>query len=290
MSIRITDYGLDAVVTVKYPSQLISYTAVGTGSTAPAQSDTALDNEIARTSNDGGFSSSKQTAQDAAGNKLRYEHTSYRVFSFSQAYNLTEYGHFINSNGNSAVFRDLFRQNPNDPNSPPITISVQSGDELQIIRTLILEVPWEEVSTTQVLTVPGGSDLSLPGIQTVGIHAASDIEDLFELVLWPGATSKINVGLLNPGVSVARTQAIDNNILSYTATVRDTYAAGSHQITRRATFPTSQGNAQIAGWALYYKYDYNNSCYKFVIDSGTNFTKSDTHTLELLYNVSWSRG
>ena len=289
MSIRITDYGLDAVAAVNSPSSWINYTAVGTGSTAPSQADTALEAEVARTSSSGGFSGTKQVVQDATGNKLRYEATSYRVFNFTSSYNLTEYGHFTGSSGGNAVFRDLFRQDPNDPNSQAVTISVQNGDQLQIIRTLVIEVPWEEVTTTQVLTVPGGSDISLPGTQTVGIKTSySGLAELFEYVLWPGATTS-RFYLLDPGVDSSRTTGAGSFIV-YGSASEDAYVSGSYTRRRRRTFTTAEANQQIGGWAISYSNRYNNYCFKFVIDPNTNFTKSNTHTLEILFDVSWSRG
>ena len=219
---------------------------------------------------------------------MRYERISYRVFDFNAAYNLTEYGHFTSSSGANAVFRDLFRQDPNDPNSQAITISVQDGDQLQIIRTLTIEAAWEEVADTQTLTVPGGSDITLSGTSTVGVNVQGhNVSDMFYYFLWPGVTH-LRAHLLKVGTSSARDVSINGSYAAYVNHDRDTYVAGTHERTGSATFGTSQGNEELAGWGITYSNNYYKYVYKFVFGSG--FTKDSTHTLEIRHKITWSRG
>jgi len=221
-------------------------------------------------------------------NLLRYERTEYRVFNFNTAYNLTEYGHFTSSSGANAVFRDLLRQDPNDPNSQAITISVQDGDQLQIIRTLTIEVAWEEVADTQTLTVPGGSDITLNGTSTIGVSVqSSNVRDAFYYFLWPGVTN-LRAHLLKTGTSSARDVSVNGSYAAYVDHNRDTYVAGTHERTGSATFGTSQGNQELGGWAITYSNRYSKYVYKFVFGSG--FTKDSTHTLTINHKTTWSRG
>jgi len=286
MSVRITDYGMDAVATAySKESWMISYIAVGTGSAEPSQSDTALEAEVARTNSDGGFSASSSETLDSATSTARSEYTAYRVFDFTSSYNLTEYGHFMVSSGGSAVFRDLFRQDPNDPNSQPVTISVQAGDQLQIIVTVSVVIPWEEVAQTVTFTVPGGTDITLNGTAALGVVASpATIAD----TLWPGYTEGVLM-LAKPGESTSRATAINNGYLGISDVTRDSYVAGSYTRRIRGQFGTADGNGDIGGWAVGRDGGrYNDDVFKFILD--TPFTKDSTHILELLLDVSWSRG
>jgi len=297
MSVRITDYGMDAVTSVdsnhssnyEYFEKWHRYTAVGTGSTAPSQSDVALEAEVARTDSTGGFPLEGVAEQDATANRQRYKTTTYRVFDFTSSYNLAEYGHFTSSSGSNAVFRDLFRQDPNDPNSAAITISVQDGDQLQIIKTFIIEIPWEAVAKT--ITITGIGDL--PGTHVAASVSTGWVRELIR-ALWPGENSSSLVALpLKQAVSTDRTTQLHNSDIGDSVNcTKDAYTSGSYTIRLRAKFETSQNNFDWYGWCAggFNNVNVEYASIRFITDAHPAFTKADTHTLELVLDTSWARG
>ena len=297
MSVRITNQGLDLVTSVDsndstgimYFEKWHRYTAIGTGSTAPAQTDIGLEAEVARTSSTGGFSGTDTEELDATANKARYVTTTYRVFNFTSSYNLTEYGHFTGSSGSNAVFRDLFRQDPNDPNSAAITISVQDGDQLQIIKTFILEVAWEAASKTVDVTGIG----NITGTQVLGVQSASWLKNLLR-TLWPGENpAYLKVFALDETVPTDRGAQLPGSALSsQKSCTQDDYTSGTYTRRRKAKFETSDANHDWYGWCAG-GFNSTNAQYaslRFVTDTQPAFTKADTHTLELWLDVSWARG
>ena len=307
MSVRITDYGMDQVAAVASSQPSIShayferwhrYTAIGTGSSTPAQTDVALEAEVARTQDNGGFQRDEVFEADASANVVRFRSTTYRVFNISASYNLTEYGHFINSSGSNAVFRDLFRQDPNDPNSTAITISVQDGDQLQIIKTFIIEIPWTE--ETKTVTISGIGDVA--GTQVFGVSSNADIYLRYTFTsLWPGETSYQRAWWFDGPVTAGRADELPSSSLGdipndsdWVNGTADPYTPGSHIRRKRFKWETSEGNTEWYGWC-FGGYDlYSNTprraSFRFIFDTQPGFTKADTHTLEIWLDVSWARG
>lgn len=302
MSVRITNFGLDAVAQVDsafgyppFPSfyKWSQYTAIGTGTTPPAQTDTALANEIARTDSDGGFGATEQLVRDSTNNKLRAVIKEYRVFNFTNSYNLTEFGHFTQSTGANCVFRDLFRQDPNDPNSTPVVISVQSGDQLQIIKTVVIEVPWLE--TTYSITITGMAGKDGNGTHDVVGTAFDGATSLDAIrVLWPGGYASGNHGYLHPITTSGQSTARDTyiNVSDGYAMTADAYTNGSYTRTKRYKFTTAQGNGTIYGFAISKSSTsgIQFSGYKMFFQNPSSITKASTHTLEMVFQMTWGRG
>ena len=305
MSVRITNFGLDAVAQVDaagyagYPYfyRWSRYTAIGTGTTSPAQTDTALANEIARTASSGNFSATEQYVRDITNNKLRAVITEYRVFDFTNSYNLTEFGHFTQSSGANCVFRDLFRQDPNNPNSTPVVISVQSGDQLQIIKTVVIEVPWLETTYSIIITGMAGKDGN--GTHDVVGTAFATLDYHVKYViclLWPGGFLNNFHGYLypitTPGQSTARDTSVYVSRGRYAMTA-DTYTNRSYTRTKRYKFTTSEGNGTIYGFAIDpYESNSNDATlgYKMLFLNPSSITKASTHTLEMVFRMTWGRG
>lgn len=306
MSVRITNFGLDAVAQVDsnnssspsfpYFHKWSRYTAIGTGATPPAQTDTALANEIARTDSNGGFGATEQYVRDSTNNKLRAVIKEYRIFNFTNSYNLTEFGHFTQSTGANCVFRDLFRQDPNDPNSPPVVISVQSGDQLQIIKTVVIEVPWLETTYSIIITGMAGKDGNGTH-DVVGTAFATTDGDITQdaiQVLWPGGFVSDQHGYLHPittsGQSTARDTAI--NVPGGYAMTADAYTNGSYTRTKRYKLTTAQGNGTIYGFAVRMTSTSATTPYgyKMFFQNPSSITKESTHTLEMVFQMTWGRG
>lgn len=303
MSVRITNFGLDAVAKVDsagyagHPDfhDWSRYTAIGTGTTSPAQTDTALANEIARTESSGNFGATEQYVRDITNNKLRAVITEYRVFDFTNSYNLTEFGHFTQSTGANCVFRDLFRQDPNNPNSTPVVISVQSGDQLQIIKTVVIEVPWLETTYSIIITGMAGKDGN--GTHDVVGTAFTTLDYYVRgaiRLLWPGGFSNNFHGYLHPITTPGQSTARDTSVRvsdGYAMTA-DTYINGSYTRTKRYKFTTSEGNGTIYGFAID-PYDSSTDSdygYKMLFLNPSSITKASTHTLEMVFRMTWGRG
>lgn len=302
MSMRITNFGLDAVAQVDsnsgsgasfpYFYKWSRYTAIGTGTKPPDQTDTALANEVARTDSDGGFRYTEQYARDSTNNKLRAVITEYRVFNFTNSYNLTEYGHFTQSTGANCVFRDLFRQDPNNPNSTPVVISVKGGDQLQIIKTVVIEVPWLSTTYSIIITGMAGKDGNGTHDVVGTAFATADgamTRDAIQ-TLWPGDYYTYLHPITTSGQSAARDTSIDIPV-GYNMTM-DAYTNGSYTRAKRYKLTTAQGNGTIYGFVV------NNSnvsgkeyCgYKMFFQNPSFITKDSAHTLEMVFQMTWGRG
>lgn len=305
MSVRITNFGLDACASTTAGTSSLyfgpwhQYSAVGTGSANPAQSDTALAAEVMRTSSSGGFPTSGSATRDGATNKLRYTVTSYRVFNFTASYNLTEFGHFTGSSGANCVYRDLFRQDPNNPNSLPVVISVQSGDQLQLIRALTVTCDWLTTSKSFVITGTSGNDSNGTHAGDATAFCNSDASVLGVLVaLWPGGSEGgaqyAYLHCLMGANSNGRDTSVSSSGGAAAALTADTYTNGSYERTKRVTFSTSQANVTMTGWAVTSDVSVPsvaiNTGYKFVLTNPASFTKDSLHTLTLVFRMTWARG
>ena len=117
------DSGLDNAAKYTYNSSTnqssnylwVQYAAVGTSGAAPLASQTLLGAEVARTNSHGGFAPTDTFERDALSGVLRGRHTNTRVFNFSAAYNLSEFGFVPTSSGGTL---HLPRHVPPGPQRP----------------------------------------------------------------------------------------------------------------------------------------------------------------------------
>lgn len=301
MSIRITNHGLDACASVHASPEpggnrepnffaWIVFTGIGTGTTPPAQTDTALAAELMRTQSNGGFGHTTANLRDAAGNFLQYTFTSTRVFNFTAAHNLTEFAHFTHSTGANAVFRDLFRQTPNDPASPAVVISVISGDQLQLTRVLVLRANWQAVSHTFTITGTAGNNGAGAHTGTHTLFAVADTDVVPTLrAIWPGDAVHGSMHALTGTPSPARDISVSSD---ERATMQAAaYTAGSFAWTIFATLSTAQANRSIPGFMVSRTggTGTQNHGYKFILSNPASLTKVNTHTLRLDFRMTWSR-
>lgn len=303
---RITNYGLDAVALVSsanntyygYPYFYLwsRYTAIGTGTTAPGQSDLSLASEVARTDNAGGFPYQESIVADPTENKVRYIATEYRVFNFTASYNLTEYGHFTDASGANCVYRDLFRQDPNDPNSLPVVITVLPGEQLQIVKTVIIEASWQPTTYSIVITgMPGKDGAGTHDVSaTVFADSGYGVAALHALrTFW--AYSAPAIGAAMGAISPNRDTGISAIYAYPHATVTaEPYSMGTYTRDFVAEFPTSQANGEIYGFVVYSAtVNYGSSTvggYKLVFTNPSTITKASTHKLKIVFRVTWGRG
>lgn len=149
----IVDNGMNAIKPSDGTSivSMLNFMAVGTGSTAPANSDTGLVSEITpassnRTSDDGGIAD--VTAIGSGNSYASLQRV--RVLSESQANgNLTEMGWFTASSGGTMFSRMLFK----DGTGTPTTIVKTSDDQLRVTYEIRLFIPTSDV--TGSITISG---------------------------------------------------------------------------------------------------------------------------------------
>jgi hypothetical protein len=112
-----------------------SFLRVGTGSVAPAVTDTALNSQVQASDNTFGTGlASSVTAVSPT--LLRYSSTSSKRITLSADRNLTEYG-FSRLVGSNPLVRELFR----DELDTPISISILNGKIIQVDHTLNIDIP-----------------------------------------------------------------------------------------------------------------------------------------------------
>lgn len=131
----ITDVGLEKIATncVLVESggsgRWRSYSQIGTGSTAPAFTDTNLVTKVQSTNSNGGFG---ESWIDVIGTTIKREYTVNHLHTMTADRNLTEYGYSPDDAAGSTVIRELFRDQANNP----VALTVLNGKKLQIIHRL----------------------------------------------------------------------------------------------------------------------------------------------------------
>lgn len=137
----ITNAGLDALAGGARITDLINYLAVGTGSSEPSYTDTALNAEVERTNFNGGFGDSDEMV--GSGDLVEYwRRRRTRVFVEDRANaNLAELGFFSSSSGGTLWNRQLFR----DELGNPTTITKTNEDQLRVTYEYRVYPPWDDV-------------------------------------------------------------------------------------------------------------------------------------------------
>lgn len=312
----ILNSGLDAACTAtanagsgsapnhSYPSfgQFVQFAAFGTGSAVPDATDTSLASQVGSRSNDrGGFSNVVDVGLDAGNNTIWSEVTYTRVFAISSNVNATEWGLSPASTGNLSV-RELFRADPNDNNSSPITLTLEDGDQLQLVVTLRVQAEWEYQNKSFVVTGTAGNDTNgkHDGIATISTGTGTSANDIVAALAsaWPGGAGT------QPGstaqdfirsLEADPTGTAKNQNLPTTGTgaqgTYETYTPGNYYRDFTAVFATSAANGAHYGWVATYinSAAATNVGYRFLLTSPATLTKLSTHRLTLTVRKSIAR-
>lgn len=279
-----------------------TYAAFGTGSTEPSATDTTLDNQVgSRSNNTGGFTVSNDAGLDANTNTIWYEVTFPRVLAITSNVNATEWGLASGATGNLSV-RDLFRADPNDPESSPITLTLEDGDQLQLWVTLRVEAAWEMQPASFVITGTAGNDTNgtHDGFASVTSGASSALGQIGGALAaaWPGGAH--NSGAAPNGYVWRITDdptevPVNGNVTgSGIGTFAQlAYSAGTYYRDYTVTVPTSDGNGDHYGWnAGSHAGGGQGSAsagYRFVLEDPPILTKTSTHRLTLTLRKHISR-
>lgn len=305
----ILDSGLDAACAYSaapgsssaYPTfaGFVQYAAFGTGSTAPAASDTALDAQVgSRSNNRGGFANDSAAGLDSTNDIIWAEVAYTRVFDISGNVNAAEWGLAPGSTGNLSV-RELFRADPNDNGSSPITLTLESGDELQLVVTLRVQADWEYESKSFVITGTAGNDTAgtHTGNGTISTGTATSSGTIINALqlAWPGLSGLLGsvhgalAAILSDQTSVSKS----GNLSAIGGSVYLTqlsYTPNNFYRDYTATFGTSDANGDHYAWAVGHPSPVNqNVGYRLILTSPTKLTKASTHKLTLTVRLSIAR-
>lgn len=290
-------FGNETTATYPMFCEFITHAAFGTGSTTPDALDTALDAQVgSRSNNRGGFNNTFATGQDPVNHILWSEQTFTRVFNITSNVNATEWGLGRLATGNLSV-RDLFRADPNDPMSSPITLTLEDGDELQLVITFRVETEWAYQNKSFTITGAPGNDTNgthdgRAAVTTGATTTDAAIRDAL-ISAWPGNT--------NPAVVFTTDQSsvglTDNNNASQGDRIRsapsaEPYTPGTHYRDVVGTFSTALANGPIYAFGQgnwNYSSPVNHSGFLFILTDPAFLTKASTHRLTLTVRKSIAR-
>lgn len=271
----------------------VNYAAFGTGSIAPAATDTSLAAQVgSRSNSNGGFADSEDAALDAVNNVMWHEATFTRVFTISTNVNAAEWGLSPIASGNLSV-RELFRADPTDNSSQPITLTLQLGDQLQLVLTLRVEAAWDRQSKSFVITGTAGNDTNgtHTGLATVSSGAGTTTADIRANALayvWPGGISGSSFVVRawdSDQSAVAKNAGFAGNGTASSNGSAAAYTPGNYYVDWTAVFSTAQANMDHYAWATATL----GRGLRFALTSPGYLTKNSTHKLTLTVRKSISR-
>lgn len=310
----ILDSGLDHACTLPANSnttfenaiftRFITYACFGTGSTAPSAGDTSLGAQVgSRSNNAGGFGGARNGGLDA-GNKVIWAETTFtRVFTIASNVNAAEWGLAPAATGNLTV-RELFRSDPQDDSSSPIVLTLESGDELQLVVTVRVQAAWEYVASNFVITGTAGNDAAgthdVNSAIATGSQTTQAYIDLALASAWPGGA--FSSGTYTHGfltyISANPAAVPVNGNLTLVTNSNQAFAAASYT---NSTFyrdctvviPTSEYNGTHYGWlarTIYAGLSTQDQCgLRALLTDPTTLAKAATHKLTLTVRKSIAR-
>lgn len=286
-------------------SQWLAYAAISEDSSTPTASDTNIGPEVMRTNSTGGFSRSATAIRDTDANRLGVSIERAYVFEIDGNYNITKYGYVPLDAGGNFSWIDLTREDPNDPGSDPVALTLVPGDELQLWQTLTITVPWSVDLEQFIITGTDGNDSAGTHDAYCGFYSTSAIlmtanndglADMIRQVFWPGNVNIFAVATAQ-AASTARDQGVASSSAGQSVTAAAAvaeYVSGNYYRDKLFTFTTAQGNMSITGiafgrFATTMTVTANNG-FKIVFDDPATFEKDNLHTLTLTFRVSWAEG
>lgn len=266
-------------------SNLNNYAAVGTGSTAPATSQTGLVAEAARTNV--GVSGQPDTTTLVSDGV--YEITRYREFSEAQVggLNLTEWGWSpVGTAGNNLMSRELFR----DGGGTPITLTLAADQRLRLIyKTRITLSP---VSAAHAISIANLGNYTgtakLFRYYQIGITTVNNM-DLGLANAWAaGATLYVCVdSLANPNWNYNSNVANWSNI-SLKAAAPLAYANDRKRVIPAVTFLANEANQNITRICIKTNSATSDASSGLQFWLDTPFAKDNLHKLTIdTWQLSW---
>lgn len=286
-------------------TQWLAYAAISEDSAAPTATDTNIGAESMRTNATGGFTRTATAIRDAGNNRLGVSIERAYVFDITTALNLTKYGYVPLSSGGNFSWIDLFRADPNDPMSSPITLTVGNGDQVQLWQTFTLTVPWSVDLESFVITGKAGNDTSgthdafCGFYSTDGTLSQANNDGVADMLfhLW-GMVNNLAYAVATPQTPSAARDTLLASTTSGQALggmlTPEAYTPGNYYRDKTIKFTTAQANMTITGialgrWSSTMSTNGRNG-FKIVFDDPSTFVKDNLHELTLTFRVSWAEG
>jgi hypothetical protein len=264
----ITNTGLDGITQNANPFR---YAQVGSGSAAPAFTDTTLQSRIAGA--DGGSSPSSESF-DTTNRYLRLNFT-YTFASGAAAGNISEVGVSPVLAGTSLFSRALVLDSFGNPTS----ITVLAGEDLVVVYQLQIKQPTADFTGT----ISGASytiRASLVGTSSLlqGWQASSGRQQFIA-----PATNNTHAAYTGSiGAITAQPSGTSASAASAGVT-NSAYTPGSYQREGKLTWSTSQANFAIKSFSWAFGPTY------WQMELGTAITKNNTQTFRLGVTLAWGR-
>jgi len=303
----VLDQGLDYVASFGLSIPVFAYCAVGTGSTAPAVTDTGLVAEISRVN-----TTYQGDSRNMVSNGV-YDVTRYFEFTYGAANgNLTEFGMSPNSAAGTNLFsRALFV----DGGGTPTPITKTSAEKLRIAYTLTVTLtPTVMTAGSFTITNIGAINGNYTLISGVPAGDAAygwrpDL-DVVSYLITSGPNGGVTSSYAYLKSGGLKAMDADQSALVYTSavgeqggpniaravTAHDAYVPGSYQRTGGLwTFDTPYANITHQGYVIGAAYhegltDRMVCGYVFDIDTASIFTKDNLHNLTIgVPTLTWSR-
>lgn len=291
-------------------AEWMGYAAIGEDSQAPLATDVNIGAEKARTNSTGGFNHSTTTIRDPNTNRLGLSIERVYVFDISSEMNITKYGYVPVSSGGNFSWIDLVRSDPNDPQSQPIALTLEPGDQLQLWRTLTITVPWSVDLEPFTVTGALGKDDAGTYDAHCGFYSTHDelgsvsnnvlsangdgIGTLILDIFWPARGELMRTVATPQAARTARDQTLAASVSGSEqgqSPELAPYVSGAYFRDKILTFTTAQGNMAITGIAVNRTASAGSATathgFKVVFDDPGTFVKANTHQLSLTFRVSW---
>lgn len=275
----ITDAGLNSIAGSSTIGDAADYCRVGTGSTVPSVSDTALNSQTGSVSSSGTETKSVQYAATPYYSQHRIVYT-FAVGAVSG--NLTEIGFFSASTGGTMWSRALIK----DSGGNPTTLTLLATEQLKVTYTVIRYIPASQTGTftlntngtnstvTYTITPANISDSSCIWINGGCSFSGDTYLYAYETNTLGGITSYPS------GTASSRTTLTANS-----------YTNGSFQRTSTTTIPISTANFTTGiGSILFWHYNNtSNSTYGYQCSFSPKIMKTASQTLAIGIKLSWGR-
>ena len=279
----ITNAGLDALAGGTAIDSLITYLAVGTGSSEPSYTDTTLNAEIARTNSTGGFADSD--AMVGSGDLVEYwRRIRTRVFTENQANgNLAELGFFSAAQGGTMWNRQLFR----DELGNPTAITKTNEDQLRVRYEYRVYPPWDDLV----------QEIEVNGVPTEVVNRPLQVSSASR---WgagsSGAGALNNLGVVGTGLWQAyetgtlpgRGGAPSGTSADASSTAVQSYTPGTWYREREARWEPSRANF-ATGIGLFQSYANTASSPVFGSKVTPKLMKQDTQRLIIMERWTYAR-
>lgn len=271
----ITNAGMNSVVTKPFFTNGggTQYCGVGTGNTAPADTDTTLVTEKEVRAIQTGFSNSNISY--VAGPPDYYENSVQYLFTEAQVNgNLTEVGFFDAAAAGTMFARQLFK----DELGTPTTVTKTSSDQLRITYKVRIYPPAADVVSNAVDISGSSYDITVRPIRV----STSEWYPLFSN-LFP---SLINQSVLaySAALPTRTSSGFPSGLLgSASSAVADAYVSGNFFVTGTAKWEPAAGNGNIS------LIGFRNNMLIFGIGVSPAIPKINTKRLTINTKFSWAR-